>query len=175
MEKRIILAIGLSILVLLGWSKLFPPAERPATPAVTQPPISTEDTRTERPLEEGVALPDETLQAPDEALAEPVAAAVTEEIRITNDLYEAVLTNRGAGLLSWKLRKFRTAEGDPLELLPSYDDQQQLPLFLDTDDLRLTEDLNTALYLVERSDLSAGVERISFSWADGRGSKCTRC
>ena len=34
MEKRLILAIGLSMLVLVVWSKIFPPPERPpAEPA----------------------------------------------------------------------------------------------------------------------------------------------
>jgi YidC/Oxa1 family membrane protein insertase len=169
MEKRIILAIGLSILVLLGWGKLFPPPERQAVPPVqvdTQSPAQVEDTRTERPLPEVADVP---LPEPDEPVAEVVAAETSQEIRITNDLYEAVLTNRGAGLLSWKLRQFRTAEGDPLELLPSFNEQQRLPLFIDTDDRRLTDDLNAALYRVERSDMSSGVERIAFSWADGRG------
>ena len=131
MEKRIILAIGLSILVLLGWGKLFPPPERQALPPAqvdTQSPAQVEDTRTERPRSE---VQDVTLPDPDEPVAEVVAAETSQEIRITNDLYEAVLTNRGAGLLSWKLRQFRTSEGDPLEVrnrdATQDDEQDQTP------------------------------------------------
>lgn len=41
-----------------------------------------------------------------------------KKIRITSDLFEVILSNKGGGLLSWKLRKYVDADSQFVELLP---------------------------------------------------------
>ena len=41
-----------------------------------------------------------------------------KEIRISSDIFEAVLSNKGGGLLSWKLRKYADVDSQLVELIP---------------------------------------------------------
>ena len=123
MEKRLLLAIVLSFVVLFGYQLLCsqegrsdarppapttaetdaPPRRRPRRPRLPR--------RTKRPRGEAPRPP---LRA-----ATPTAAAAAEiKTKIETSLFEAVWSNKGGVLLSWKLKKHLDEDKQPLELVP---------------------------------------------------------
>ena len=161
MEKRLLLAFVLSAAILLAWSIIFPPPQRPAAPAETgadRPP----------PVEEEVEPP-ETVDEPEGAagdqldeLDETIEAAAEERVVLSNDLIEVTLTNRGAALTSYRLLAYDGDDGQPLDLV------QTVPLAGAAKPLQLitAEGPEDALYVVERIDGGA-----VFRWSDGHGSR----
>jgi YidC/Oxa1 family membrane protein insertase len=174
MEKRALIAIAISFLILLAWGYIFPPAQppEPTTPAVVEEPGQEPDRSPVEPtLGEAATVPSVPEAAED---APAVAAERLEEVRVDNNHFSVLLTNRGGAARSWRLREYTTDGDEPLELIASHEGDVQLPLSLELDDLVLTEALNTALYEVERRSVTARGsggrgERITFRWSDGRG------
>jgi YidC/Oxa1 family membrane protein insertase len=114
-------------------------------------------------------------EATDETpLDEPASAAeLEEEIRIDSGVYQVVFTNRGGRAQSWTLADYISSDGRLLNLFPSFEEGGHYPLSIDLDDQALTDELNNALYKVERERLAGGDsghgDRIKFTWSDGRG------
>ena len=182
MEKRLYVALGLSLLVLVGWHLLFPPAPAPPLP---EPATSVQSAdRPEAPIVDAAATETGRDVAADDATGagtatgdfDQVAAVAEQEIVVENDLYRVVLTNVGARVRSWKLKQFHDPEGNDLELVPCVrEDDAPMPLRIDLDDEGLADEINrSARFEVERSQVAASGERaggeaVTFRWADGRG------
>ena len=82
------------------------------------------------------------------ATAESVAAAAETETTVENELYKIVLTNRGAQVKHWILKKYLDTAGKPLDMVQPQTAQFGLPLALFTYDSGLSSQLNQALYQV---------------------------
>ncbi|MDR1444821.1 MAG: membrane protein insertase YidC [Treponema sp.] len=153
MEKRTVLAVVLSIVVMLGFyfimALVYPPAPPAALPASPETGGTAVVTGAPAP---GLAAP-ETLTAavPDAAEDQPVSAGQAEALReqritIETDLVTAVFTNAGGDLVSWKLKKHNDGSG-PLEMLVSGDQEARgFTLALGNMDVRPL----TTLFRVER-------------------------
>ena len=164
MDKRVFIAAGMSVLILVAWSYIFPPPKPPERP-VAPPPEQVEDTERQAPQEPDVRpLPEPDI--PEEA-AEPIQEEQARQVVVDNGVFVLTLTNRGGVATSWKLNDDTTGN-EPLELLPAVDEDRALTLGIELDDASLTQALNEALYRVERLSVGGG-ERIEFTWADGRG------
>ncbi len=182
-QTRFIIAAALSLVVLVGWSYLFPPKKpetntananvaanantAPATPAPTATPAA--QTQTAVP-----ATPD---------------SVPNRQIKITTPLYEVTLDSRGAVATSWILLKNKTpkeeralyadgsnpVEKKPLQLI-SPDalarTPRELPYRLATDDAGTDALVNDRNYQIAGADgdvtLTDGQERkIDFTLNDG--------
>jgi len=174
MEKRLLLAIALSVLVLLAWSYLFPPPARVVPDDVSVPAAAPEVES------EPSAAPAEPAEAEVPAPAEPAIAAAGEEpIVVTNALFDVQLTNRGGRVLSWRLLQYKSSSGEPLGVWPRFEDDEYLPLGLEFDDADLTARVNSALYRITREPIPAAAgeadgERVTFTWSDGLGTRVTK-
>ncbi|HEY6839345.1 MAG TPA: membrane protein insertase YidC [Geobacteraceae bacterium] len=114
MEKRVIIAIVLSIAVLYGYSFLFPPPPKQAPRAGVQGQMSAKGaTLTATPA----AV---TAAAAPQAPAPAATAAASRDITVESDLYTAVFSSRGAALKKFVLKKYREsagAGGQPISLI----------------------------------------------------------
>jgi YidC/Oxa1 family membrane protein insertase len=118
MEKRVLLAVVLSALVLTLYQALIPkPARRPAPRPV--PVTGTKEPTATTPGAPASAAA-ATTQVPPPAAAAPavVSAASERDIVITTNLVRAVFSNRGAVLKSWTLLRYADHEGRPADLIP---------------------------------------------------------
>ncbi len=163
MEKRLLLALALSVLILLAWTWLNPPAQQPAPQPAPAGPVEPAPA----PVP-AVAEPPETIEE------EAVEAAEPQEVRLETERFEIVLTSRGGRVASWRLRDYKAADGSRVEIVPSFAAREgMLPLALDLGDEALSRRANEALYVVERERLGpedgGEGERVRFTWADGRG------
>ena len=122
MEKRLILAIGLSMLVLLAWSKIFPPPQ-PVAPAETVQAdrLVGDDSREPLPPRDApppATTPTDQAQQDDVATQALLAIGATseQEFSVEGDFAVVELTNRGGRVRSWKLVEYTTRDGQLLEL-----------------------------------------------------------
>jgi len=176
MEKRALIAIAASFVILLAWSYIFPPPEKAPEP---QRP----DSAVEVPVEESAPAAVDPYDDPPTAEAleldsEAVAAQVEETVEIQNGPFDAVLTNRGGRLVSWLLADYTAQNGQRLELVGRFAEGDHLPLSVEMDDAVMAEQINHALFETERQTVSgqhgASGERIVFRWSDGRGIEVTK-
>src|SRR5215213_8036794 len=117
MEKRVLLAVVLSFIVLYGYQALFmPPKPQPAQEATT--PAAPGPDAAKAPAQP-VQTP--TPEAPPvQTPAAPVVADTAErDVVFENAAVAAVFTTRGGALKSWRLKHYQDATGKPLDLIPS--------------------------------------------------------
>ncbi len=107
MEKRTLIAIVLSILVLVVFSYLTP--KRPVQQQAP-PPAAKEQ---EKPSVEE-KQPEPAVQVPEVTVITPAAE---KEIHIENDLYSAVFTTKGGTIKNWKLKQYPDSEEKPVSLV----------------------------------------------------------
>jgi YidC/Oxa1 family membrane protein insertase len=167
MEKRIFIAIVISIAVLFGWAaiapRLFPELMKKPEPART----STAATTTTAPATASTpAAP--ALTTPDATSTAPVAATARQTVVVETKDYRAVFTNRGAQLLSFQLKNYKQKKSDALvDLVKAREPHRtDYPFAIVPRDAAL-KSLNSALWSV--SDVEENGQRIiQFRHSDGR-------
>jgi YidC/Oxa1 family membrane protein insertase len=180
MERRVLLAIFLSFLVLSVYQALvvkpvpkrppIAPAAAPAAESATPPaPVAS-------------TPPPATVNAPAERpqTATPLVSESSErDLRIETNEVIALFTNRGAQLKSWRLKHYKDPKGEPQELVENAlailgptGGQQPLPFALKTADDGVTTRLNTALYKADQNP-SAPYD-LRFEYRDDSGLEVTK-
>jgi YidC/Oxa1 family membrane protein insertase len=175
-ELRILVASLLSMGVILLWAKYFGPKPPVSSPQANRPAVSA-------PATPGPVTPPaaSTTQAPNTASAISPIPAVSvppksdsqeRTIVIENDLYRVEISNRGAVVKSWQLKKYMD-DAKPQHVLdvvhPAASQQTGgWPFAVVLDDEQLQNAANAGLYQV-----SSGAETLhapadaEFSWSDG--------
>ena len=171
-ERRLLLAVALSLLVLTAYSLLFAPAPPPPPSGTPQPAVTPASSTAAPEAAAPVAgtRPEPAERAPGAARAAPVAAD-SRERRVEVVASDAVVafTNRGAGLVSWTLARYRDAGGRPEEMVPAHGPGRR-PLEIETGDPGLDERLHDALYVPSAEKLTVAEEApqtLRFVFADG--------
>src|SRR4051794_2311841 len=166
MEKRVLIAVALSFLVLYGYQAFFPPPKPPVQSAA--PPTVTGSASTDNP-------PQPT-PAEAEATAAPAAAALVSDaaerdIVVENDAVRAVFTNRGGVLKSWVLKRYRDHSGAPLDLVPQAVRGGPRPFTLLADDGKTSATLRNAIYKPSSDTLTVGSApaTLAFEYQDAGG------
>src|ERR1051325_2154621 len=170
MEKRIFRAIVISIAFLFVWAtlapKLFPElAKKP--PAAAKPPI--EKTTTAVPSATPAPAKGETVTAAaTPATTPPIAGERVQLTIIDKPEYRAVLSNRGAQLVSFKLKNYAQKKNkQPVELVKARDrGRSDYPFLIQAHDQALASRLNTALYQVSERD-ERGQHVVEYRYSDG--------
>jgi YidC/Oxa1 family membrane protein insertase len=141
MEKRVLIAVLLSFVVLYAYQAMFPvpqkPEQKPAEPSkITTVP--------------NAAAPEPANPAPSvQGPAEAPPGAPVREIVVENADVRAVFTTRGAAIKSWQLKKYRDSAGRPYELVAGHAPANSpLPLSLAVEDQALANTLASAPYTV---------------------------
>lgn len=188
MERRVLIAISLSFVVLFLFQRfVMPPAPPPqaVAPAAqsAQPPAPV----TQTPQAPGQPAPPGSLpQASSPAQpAAPVAGSAAPELTVGDQserdvtvetrTVRAVFTNRGGRVRHWVLKAYRNDLGVELDLVPEgAGPDASKPFSLAVDDPALTARLNGALYRVsgatgDRVDATAQAATIGFEMAAADG------
>lgn len=176
-ELRILIASVLSIAVIIGWAKFFgpkapPPNANPPSTATGAPPPAPTGTA-------GTTAPTAAIVAPSaqsKALAQPATPPKgdTQEraIVVENDLYRLEITNRGAVVRSWQLKKYKD-DAKPqrtLDLVHPNAAQQigGWPFSIVLDDAALESAANTGLYLTPPTTSLQAPTDAEFTWSNGQ-------
>jgi YidC/Oxa1 family membrane protein insertase len=152
MEKRVLIAVLLSLLVLLLWGKLFPPPKPQPVPSTAQPAAQPPVNGT------GSAPPSAGSPAQEQAsgaVPAPMPISIVEESAekrevLENEFVTLTFTNKGARVASVRLKKYQDSNRQPLELVPvfSTDDLPLDTVMEKAPDLQRTA--LSSLYKIER-------------------------
>ena len=177
MEKRVLIAVILSFIVLYAYQAMFPPP-KPAPGSAREPATSSSPPSAETPApapSTSVAPPQtaEAPPAPAAPAAAPVVADATErDVTVENASIRAVFTTRGGTLKSWQLKKYQDSGGQPLELIPHTVPAGTLrPFTLSVGDAASDSTLATALFKpsTDRIDATSGTSTLTFEYSDASG------
>ncbi|HET7433712.1 MAG TPA: membrane protein insertase YidC [Thermoanaerobaculia bacterium] len=173
MEKRIFLAIVISLGLLWLWAavapKIFPElARKPAAVTKTTTSPSTSSTKTTTTSTTGIAAP--IASTPPLTASTPVAATAVQQTVVDTPEFHAIFSNRGAQLVSFHLKKYnQKGAKTPVELVKTRDPHRtDYPFAIESRDVALTSRLNSALYAVdERIERGARVIEYRYAAPDG--------
>ena len=145
---RSTMALMLIVLsVFLGYQYFFVKPKPDQTP----PPAQTQTTAPSSPAAQAQSQPSAASAHPS-APTPTISAELESDITVENELYRIVLTNRGAQVKHWYLKKYFDSSHKPLDLVqPQAAARFGQPLALFTYDSSLTSQLNQALYQVNVS------------------------
>ncbi len=178
MEKRVLLAIVLSFLILILYQAFFikkqPQPEGPPE-SITDVEKKPEQKPAEKELLSPPVMPEEREPAEEEKDLQPISAETEEEIQIDTSLYQAVWSNRGGVLKSWRLKKHTDENKQDLDLVSRRAEELDIyPFSLRTDDSAFDKTINSALF--ESSNLKLELEggrtgELQFQYADDKGTR----
>lgn len=169
-EMRVVLAFGLSLLILLISRPLLvrdtPPEEKPATTAesaTTEIPATTPEASPEPASSSASTLPPGTLKQGERE----------ETITVVGDLYRVEFSTRGGAVKSWKLNNFKDEEKNQLDLVSEAAAKFGDPLSLWVSDAGVRQEAGRAIYLATSSKGSAQGElkapvTLTFEFANQR-------
>jgi YidC/Oxa1 family membrane protein insertase len=186
MEKRVFLAILLSLVVLVAYQTYVvpPPPPLPVAPAAG----AASSTATGATTPGGMvpaATPGEAVKPALPPVQALVSDTVAHDIVVETNDVRAVFSSAGAVLTSWKLKHYQNSEHEPLDLVPEslpefYDAGQPnapklvplaRPFALSTDDPAVSARLAKALFRPSAEGLSLGAESgtLTFEYQDAAG------
>jgi YidC/Oxa1 family membrane protein insertase len=146
MEKRLLLAAALSLGVLLLWEWVVPKPPKPA-PATARDSASALAT----PVPASTPAPGPAAEASPPPPAAPESAAAQTAESLSNPVFRATFSNRGAVVESFVLTRHFDEQRRPLELVRALPPELPRPLALDFGkDAELTRRVANALFVVER-------------------------
>ena len=170
MEKRLLLWVLLSLVILYGYQALFPPPKPqprvapPASQAPSSPPPSSAPSP--QPQSPGPV----TQQAP---AAEPIVHDTAErEVVFENAEVRASFSTRGAVLRHWRLKRYLGVDGQPLDLVPSrVRPDSPKPFTLSVGDPAADQTLSQALFKpsADSIDATSAPGRLAFEFSDAAG------
>ncbi len=169
-ERRLLLAVALSLLVLTAYQFLFPTApaaRRPATGPSAAP--SAAPSVPARPTPAGAAAAGVTARP----TAAPTVAQVADErerrVELQGEQVTVAFSNRGSRLVSWQLKRFRDAKGRPEEMVQNVPGGPRA-LDVETGDPDVDPRLRDALFLPSAEVVTlgpSGEAELRFQWAEG--------
>ncbi|MGE3177862.1 MAG: membrane protein insertase YidC [Vicinamibacterales bacterium] len=146
MERRVLVAIVLSFLVLYTYQAFFvKPAPRPAATKGASGASTAAKGGTPSPAPVQPATPEPPAESPGDVV---VGDTVERDIQVETADVIATFTNRGARLKSWTLRHYLNERKEPLELIANDLPDVTLPLTVTLDDPALSRTVGEALYSV---------------------------
>ena len=152
MERRVLLAISLSFLVLFLYQTFMSPARQPQAPGNTTLGAPLAPGSPGAPGNRTAPGALTTPEAP-EQVATLVGERNAREIVIETDDVRGVFTNQGGRLQHWQLKKYKKGTGEPVDLVPeNIPPPLTLPFSLRVDDAATTARLNQSLYKVTQND-----------------------
>ncbi|MEI6668203.1 MAG: membrane protein insertase YidC [Acidobacteriota bacterium] len=192
MEKRVLIAVVLSFLVLYGYQSLFMPKQ------VAKPPVraSVSETATgsgangasaggSQPATTatGGIAPATTQAAPAStpAVQAPTGTGATvlvgdtepKDVIVDTQTIHAVFTNQGATLKNWNLKRYTDKAGRALDLVPQNVARNVRAFSIDTGNPAVDERLNNVLFRVDggaaSTDPKTGVVLLAFEYREEGG------
>ncbi|MGD2245717.1 MAG: membrane protein insertase YidC [Candidatus Aminicenantes bacterium] len=178
MEKRVLVAIVLSFLVLVLYQAIFfkkkPQPEIPAE-SITEIEKKPEPPPYTKEAPEAARAIQEKEEPAEERLPQVISSQSEEEITIDTSLYQATWSNRGAVLKSWKLKRHKDENEENLELVSRLASEVKIyPFSLRTDDSSFDSLINSTLYQPSNLELVLSGGRtgeLRFQFADERGTR----
>ena len=177
MEKRLLFAIVLSFLVIFLYQAVF--MKRPPQPETPKGDTPLELTQAPEPKAEPEPIESQPAKKQPQAAQEsppsqadftPTSEQAEEQIVIDTAMFQAVWSNKGGVLRSWRLREHKDDGGEDLELVSTQSQEiNRYPFSLLTEDPDFDTLINNSLYKSARQTKTIDgiyVEEVRFDFAD---------
>jgi YidC/Oxa1 family membrane protein insertase len=165
-EKRVLIAAFLSLVILIGWEILFParptpPVRRPMAASTSVPAASSPSALPRSVPAAATAAPPPPVPAP------PISGGADRIVSVEEPFFRASFHTRGAMLSSFVLTRYEDDQGKPLELVHTVPPGVIRPFGVDFGPAGdLTHRLSEAIYAVDEA--TAGDRRtLKFRYSDG--------
>ncbi|MHB0968238.1 MAG: membrane protein insertase YidC [Thermoanaerobaculia bacterium] len=183
MEKRLFVAVLLSIAFLFGWAyvapKLFPQLRRQPKPVAAESakpvaPAPTTSANAETPATaKTTAAP-----APPSSVASPAQPATAADRARDNVIETAAFlarfSNKGAQLVSFQLKEHKNPDGSSVDLIrPRGRERDDFAFAIRGADAAWTQQVNNALY-VARETTTRSKRTLEYHYSDGRGTSVVK-
>jgi YidC/Oxa1 family membrane protein insertase len=182
MEKRVIIAVVLSFVVLYAYQAMFVPQPAPK-PKAAQGELAkgsaaagAGQSATPAGSPGGAAASTaggSPAAAPQPAAAIVVADTEARDIVIDTDAVHAVFSNRGAALKSWRLNHYKDQGGRPVDLVPQTLANAPRPFEIETGNATADARANAALFRVDGGgatrDEQKGTHLLRFEYREAGG------
>ncbi len=166
MEKRAIIAIALSVLILFAFR--YYEERRMGELAKLNPPKQETEVKPRETVPRPPEAPAPAPPAPEPAVVEAPAGggdstAAARSIVVEGPLYRAVLDNRGALLTSWQLTQYKSVGGKTFEMIAATHDAESRPYVgaLGFDDASLTTTANNQFFEIEAPYTGEGEQKVA--------------
>lgn len=179
MERRVLIAISLSFLVLFAYQNYFappapPPADSPAGAAAPAAGVSAPQAGAAGSQAPAPSTPVAPVAPPAAASTVVTGESDERDITVETRTVRAVFTNRGARLRHWVLKQYQNEAGQPLDLVPAPENVNEAltPFSLRLEDPDQTSRVNGALYRSASPatlDATSQAVTLSFEWQDAQG------
>ena len=167
MEKRAIIAVGLSIAVFYLFSMLFGPEKQ-----IVAPPAPPQSASSAANSSAAPNIPPPQIQSPVANSSQSVPTNVAQKIiTIDTDLYSAQFSSRGASLKSLTLKKYRE-ENSPESKKVTLGNDSDPNIFSFSTRASGFNLPNNADFIVETNDMTiekGGTRQLSFNYISGQG------
>ena len=182
MEKRIFVAIAISIAFLWVWAalapRLFPQLAkqkpRPAATSTAPRTATSAATATAPPTTTTDGAPASAGAVPPAKAGAPLSPVSETQVRYTvieNSSYSATFSNRGAQLVSFKLKNYKAKDGKPVDLVRAREPRRtDFPFAIEAQNANVAAKLNSALYAVQSRD----AHTVEYRYADATGLSATK-
>jgi YidC/Oxa1 family membrane protein insertase len=172
MERRLLLAIVLTFVVLTAYQWLVPMSQPAPTTQTAAPdpmvPAAQPPVETATPTQPAITAPE-----PPSAVEAVQADTDERSITVDNGVVRAVFSNRGATLIAWELLTYMGHDGKAVDLVPhDVPPNQPKPFSLKLDDAAKSARLNNALFTSASSGSLSATSNpvtISFEYQDAAG------
>ncbi len=151
MERRVLIALVLSFLVLYVYQTYVVkpvPKQAPASTQAAQPGAGAAAVNNPSSTPPGATAAAAPAPSTAPAAATLVGEPAERDVRVETQDVIAVFTNRGARLKSWRLKKYFDQQRQPQELIEQQLAAHPLPFTLNSGDAQLDQTLNNALFAV---------------------------
>ena len=173
-QARLLIAIVLSALIFLLWQFFFVDheANQQTAKKTEQPPVKEEQVKESKPYpkEQDVAAADKTPSTEEDV---SIAASIPRSITVDTSFYQAQLSERGGGVSSFILKKYRenVAKDSPLqELIPQKNSIESVVLGFAGKSLPgLDNAVFSANLNVDAVNIQDTAQEITFTWKSDEG------
>jgi YidC/Oxa1 family membrane protein insertase len=172
MEKRVIIAIALSVVILFAFR--YYEERRMAELARLRPPVQKQASKTAEsspglpaapPPVAAPATPAQvTPEAPEQNAPSPGdTSATAKTVEVEGKLYRAIVDNRGSLLTSWELEQYKSVSGQAFEMIAAMHDAESRPYpgALIFEDQALTALANNEYYEMQVSNNGGTEEKLT--------------
>jgi YidC/Oxa1 family membrane protein insertase len=172
MEKRVLLAVVLSFIVLYSFQAMFPPPKLQPPAGSETPSAAADQQQAPPPLEKPSTPSPAGAPTPTPAAAPLVADASERDVVVESEAVRAVFSTKGAVLKSWRLKRYAGSDGQPLDLVPSQAVPSGMrPFTLTLEDAEATSVLSQALFKPSADRVEPGRDAgvLTFEYRDAGG------
>ncbi|MGH9395650.1 MAG: membrane protein insertase YidC [Terriglobia bacterium] len=167
-EKRMLIAIVLTLGMLMVWRAYFAPPVPPPPPSHATPPISakSETASPGKSIAKASAA-----SAPARKVVLPIIqGSEAKEIVVENSFYRVTLSTQGGVVKSWVLKKYQDARNHPLDVVNANACAQLgYPMSISLQDAALAAKLNSAIYVAQPADSTLFAPReVTLTYSDGK-------